>query len=100
MDYGDSFTFDYWVNADLSKYNADASFICTAEGGGSYTIVSVENKATDGWQHAEFKASTSGLYSFYWCYTRPNKQYSPAPDDFARVRSCKLTPGGFVRGYD
>lgn len=94
MDYGSVFSFQYKADLNNISYSDwTPSFTCTVTTTGGATILDLNQSANvSSWTTKYYEAFTSGLYTFTWTYSRPERGWEFEPFDVIAVRNCGVSP--------
>ena len=93
MDFGSVFSFQYKADLDNSDYSDwTPSFTCTVSHYDSHQILNLNNTANvTSWTTKNYTAFSSGLYTFTWTYSRPERGWEIGTFDVVAVRNCSVS---------
>ena len=94
MDFGTLFSFQYKADLNNSSYSDwTPNLTCRVTHCDAEEILDLNSTAdVTGWTTKNYEAFTSGLYTFTWTYTRPERGWEFEPFDVVAVRNCSLVP--------
>ena len=101
MDYGSLFSFQYKADLNNISYSDwTPRFTCTVTTTEGETILDLNQSANvSSWTTKYYEAFTSGLYTFTWTYSRPERGWEFEPFDVIAVRNCGVSPDAGIEWH-